>query len=169
MRRLAVRGLGVLAMVLLAASCATSGLAFEKDEQIRIVAPRALETVKPPFVMRWTGHAAGASAYEVFVDRAPMAPNQSLREYAASQCEGTALCPADGRAALDAWLAQRGIFKAGQSKLRVPFVTTRGPSTEKDTREIHEAIVVALGPDGRRLGESAWAVNFRVPAQQFGA
>jgi hypothetical protein len=168
MRRRTSAYLAILAVALAGASCATSGLAFEKNEQIQVVAPRALQEVKPPFVMRWTGEVEDASSYAVFVDRAPMAPNQSLRDYAASQCAGTPLCPADGKEALDAWLAQRGIFPAGPAKVRVPFVTARGPSTEKDTRDVHEAIVVALGPGGRRLGESAWSVNFRVPAQRFG-
>jgi hypothetical protein len=163
------RGLVVIMVGLLAlASCGTSDRAFDADERIRIVSPRSLQTVSPPFVLRWTGDVSGASAYVVFIDRPPMAPNVSLREYVDEQCKDTTLCPAEGAAALVTWLEQHGIFKAKPSKLKVPFITARGASTEKDTRDTHEAILVVLGDDGRRLGESAWTVSFRVPPQEFG-
>lgn len=168
MARSMLRGVGLLVIAWLCASCGLNGRDFVQDERIRIDTPRPLQLVKPPFVMRWAGQVKGASRYAVFVDRAPMAPDESLRAYAERQCDGTALCPTDTKDGLQTWLEQRGVFEAGRSKLEVPFVTTRGESSEKDTRSTHEAVVVALGPDGRRIGESAWATTFRVAEQRFG-
>jgi hypothetical protein len=170
--RLSVGVIGVafaLVIGIVLASSGSSGRAFETDERVRIVSPRSLEVVEPPFTLKWSGGVPEASSYAVFIDRPPMPPNSSLREYSEQQCENTTLCPGSGAKALEAWLEQRGIFTTKSSKLEIPFISTRGPSTEKDTRDTHEAILVALGKDGRRIGESAWNLRFRVPPQEFGS
>jgi hypothetical protein len=152
----------VAAVALLTSSCAASGLAFRQDDGVRITSPRELQQVDPPFLMQWATRLPRNTRYAVFIDQVPMPPGQSLRQYADDKCQGTDSCPGATAESLTSWLEQIGIYRTDAPRLRVNFVICKNESTEQATRDIHQAVLVLLGPDGERTGAAAWSVDFRV-------
>ena len=131
------------------------GLAFREDNRVDIISPTDRAHVKLPMTVRWTSRASGRS-FGVFVDRAPQPPGEPLSWVARNDdsCRATANCPdAD-------YLAQRNVFRTSEPRFRVQQLL----DTQRDTqrREFHEVTVVLLDRRGKRVGESAWSVEFQV-------
>jgi hypothetical protein len=154
--------IGAALLVLVTSACRFDDLSLRDDDRVDIVTPRALELVKTPFTMRWDADVGAGSRFAVFIDRTVMRPGESLAEYAARACENTTACPASTPDGLESWLRQRTIFRSKRPNLDVQFVIGKGESTEKNTRDTHRAVVVLTDADGRRIGEGAWPVQFRV-------
>jgi hypothetical protein len=155
----------VLAAALVAASLALGGcqvegrLAFTKDERVEIVQPANEAEVRLPVRLRWTAKlergAGGGPFFAVFVDRAPVAPGQSLRVLADDSCNRTAGCPdAD-------YFRDRFVYITDERSLLLDTVPQRtGQRTGAEHR--HEAIIVLVDAEGRRIGEAAYRVAFEV-------
>lgn len=139
------------------------GLAFHSEDQLRMVAPAELAEVEAPLVLRWkvSDEVARAVAqrrayFAVFIDRAPIAPGESLAALADDGCRRTPGCPDR------AWLAERRVLVTQSSAVRVGILPDGGWGA--DGRG-HEATVVVIAADGTRWGEAAAGVRFLSPEE----
>lgn len=147
----------VLAALLIALTpaCAASGLNFREDDRVQIVSPRDREEVDLPVEVRWSATGLPGARFAVFVDAAPMGPGRDLRSIADLECQRTPGCP-------DAnWMRLRNVFVTQDAAVRIETIPRPLGGASRD-REPHELVVVLLGPDGRRLGESAFTREFFV-------
>lgn len=126
------RTLPVLLCALTLGGCTSDGLAFRVDERVTITTPADRSTVELPLRLAWTVNGFDGS-FAVFVDRAPMRPGGMF-------------------------VPQRGAYTTTETELILEDV-------ERDTddrRERHTATIVLLDDTGRRVGESAFDVDFEV-------
>jgi hypothetical protein len=145
----------LLCLAVLPACSRLDGLAFREDTRVDVVAPHDRAKVALPITVRWTSRAP-VHLFGVFVDRSPMPPGKTLDWFARDDdaCKGTPGCPSVE------YLAERNVF----STTRPSFTVERLLDTQRDgqRREFHEVTVVLLDGAGRRIGESAWSVEFQV-------
>lgn len=148
-----------------AAGCDTSQMAFTQDHRVHFTTPPSRALVSVPVTVRWTvegfGIAPAGSAppstghgyFAVFLDRAPVRPGQSLYVLADRSCKKTPGC-------FNAqYLAGKGVYTT-----TVPTLTlTSVPSLDSyEKTQLHEITVVLMDTAGRRIGESAWYLDFRM-------
>jgi hypothetical protein len=153
----------LIALALVAPACAPHGLAFFKDQRLEIVSPGSHDDVKLPVTIRWrvedfrvtgrTGAAGTDSGYfGVFVDRAPVPPGKALWiAHDDRHCLASPGCP-DKQ-----YLADRDTYDTSDTSFTFPQL----PDLDAyHGHELHEVTVVLLDGAGRRIGESAWYVDF---------
>ncbi len=137
------------------AGCGVRGLAFREDTRVDIVAPADREVVALPVTVRWTVRDFGGT-FAAIVDGSPQPPGEPLGWFARNDdsCRASDGCPDEE------YLANRRVFVTPERE----FTVVRLPDTEIDgrRREFHEVTVVLLDGEGRRVGESAWSVEFQV-------
>lgn len=157
--RLWPAGVLLAALVVLTSSCGVSGLSFREDTRVDITSPSDRDEITLPLTVRWTVDDFDG-AFAVFVDRAPQPPGKPISWFARNDdnCERAAGCPDEQ------YLADRDIFTTTDPQ----FTVERLPDTVRDgrRREFHEVTVVLLDGDGRRIGESAWSVEFQVDREE---
>lgn len=157
--------LGAALLAALATGCVPQGLAFRTDDRVTIIRPADRSTVSLPVTLDWdvrdfsitdSGPRQGdrAGYFAVFVDTAPVPPGKPLSWVARkdTSCRAADGCP-DRE-----YLTARGIYPTTQTELtldQVPRTTSRN-----DRRERHRAVIILLDPTGRRIGESAYEVEF---------
>lgn len=158
MKRSRLAACALVAAGLLAAGCGASGLSFVTDERVEILEPRDRASVRLPLEVRWRaeGIEPGGS-FGVFVDRAPQPPGETFRWIARDDngCVASLGCPDQ------TYLADRGVFATSETTFRIELLP-RTVAEEQQRREFHELTIVLLDADGRRVGESAWFVDFQV-------
>ena len=146
-------------------ACAPQGLAFRVDERVKITAPDDEATVSLPLTLRWTvrdfdvvepGTAAreGAGYFAVFVDATPMRPGKTLK----SLRDADAVC--EDPCTEDAYFLARGIYPTTSTELVIDKLPLGSEG------ESHRATIVLLDADGRRIGESAFRVDFTIPEEE---
>jgi hypothetical protein len=147
-------------------ACGIRGLDFVKDERVEIVAPKDDAQVTLPMTVRWkatdfavTGPTDAATNdagyFGVFVDRAPPGPGSTL----ASLAEGDEVCKATPGCPDEKYLASQRAYTTTDTSFRIE----RLPELTRDrTREGHEVTIVLLDGAGRRIGESAFRVEFQI-------
>lgn len=127
--------------VVVAAAGLTSGcgsnLQFVQDHRLHITAPRSLATVSEPVTVSWTAGDLGPTPvrYGVYVDRSPVRAGQLVTDSAPNSYTTSV----------------RSI-----SLSQLPNVAGYGKT------RIHEVTVVLVDASGRRVGESAWYIDFRL-------
>jgi len=167
-----------LTLVLLAATSAAGcavlhpgSLAFRVDHRLHFLSPADRSTVKAPVRLRWTmqdfavrppGSAPPSSAagyFAVFVDQAPIKPGQTLKAVASGDplCQQRQGCPDK------AYLALHQVYTTDRDSLTVPEV--HALSTSNSSVQTHTFTVVLLDTAGRRIGESAWETDLRIPRE----
>lgn len=146
------------------AACGVEGLNFVRDDRVQITAPEERSQVRLPVTVEWEVEdfevagpgqdAEDAGFFGVFVDRAPQPPGEPLEWHARDDdgCVAARGCPDEE------WFERRRIFVTTESSLVIEALA-RG---EDDRRELHEVTIVLLDGQGRRIGESAWDVEFEV-------
>lgn len=169
-----LRRSGVALTVLLIAiatssACVSEGLAFRTDTRLEITSPEDRSEVTLPLTVSWTVRdfqivkpdedavaAEDAGYFAVFVDRAPQPPGESVTWVARDDpgCRPEDGCPDEE------YLAVRGIYET--TKTSITLNQLPQPVADATTRERHTVTVVLLDPAGRRIGESAFAVDFTV-------
>lgn len=150
-----------MAAALLVAGCDVAGMAFVRDQRVRIVEPRERSTVTLPVTLRWvvrgftvTGRdgrsTSDAGYFAVFVDRMPIPPGTTLDWYALQDesCEGE---PCGSVAKLS------DIYATEATTLELPQLRA---TRETAGRELHTVRIVLLDGTGARIGESAFRVQF---------
>lgn len=153
----------VLLAVLTSAACLPEGQSFRQDKRVSIVAPVDRQEVSLPVTLRWTVDdfdvvAAGgevrenAGYFAVFVDRAPMPPGEDLTWLARKDksCRPSEGCPDE------VYFSRLGVYTTSDTELVIDQVQGR----DTDRRDRHTATIVLLDADGKRIGESAFKVNF---------
>jgi hypothetical protein len=155
----------VVGMALLAQGCLPHGLAFVKDDRVRIVSPESHATVQTPVTIRWqvnnfriTGPDGSsdpdAGYFGVFVDRAPVPPGKPL-SYVAN---GDKLCLATPGCPDKQYLEDHDTY----STMSTSFTLRQLPDLSAyHGHELHEVTIVMLDGQGRRNGEQAWYIDFR--------
>ena len=156
------------ALCLLTSGCVAQGLAFRIDDRLTIEAPEQRSELTLPVTVRWSikdftivdpgsgGTAAKDTGYfGVFVDKTPQPPGKTLAWVARKDrsCRPSDGCP-------DAeYLAARNIYSASDTS--ITFDQLPRPS-DKNKKERHNVTIILLDADGRRIGESAFYVEFTV-------
>ena len=94
----------------------------------------------------------------MLVDRAPPRPGQTLGWLFRGDvgCKGAAAA----RCGSPQFLADRSIFTTTETSVTLNQVPRLAGNEAQ--RQLHEATVVLLDAEGRRIGESAWSVQFEV-------
>jgi len=164
-----VKLVSALGAVFVLASCSVSNHSVFNDHRFHFVAPASRAHVRLPVTLRWTMRdftraAPGGSEpsrrrgyFAIFVDRPPVGPGQTLRAVADrdTSCRRTPGCPDTS------YLADRQIYTTAGDR----FVLNRVPDfvDNREKQQLHEATVVLLDTAGRRIGESAWYLDFWLP------
>ena len=151
--------LALFGLCLGACGFGTSGLSFVEDERVDILRPADHSVVSVPFKVQWSAEdfrtGADAGSFAVFLDRAPQPPGETIawmfRDDGA--CTAAPSCP-DSQ-----YLADHHVFLTDQRMIEITDVPH---DTGDDQRRLHEVTVVLLDEQGRRIGESAWTVSFKV-------
>ena len=165
MRRLLATAALAAGTAMAGAGCGTSQMAFTQDHRLHFTAPHSRALVAVPVTVRWAvdgfdvapaGSArpsTGHGYFAVFVDRAPVRPGQSLSVLADPACKKTPGC-------FNAqYLAGKGVYTTTATTLTLTSVPSLA-SYEKTP--LHEVTVVLMDTAGRRIGESAWYLDFRM-------
>ena len=155
----------VTAWALTLTACGISGLSFVQDDRVDILGPKDRAEVTLPVRIAWEVKdfdvGAGAGSFGVFVDRAPQRPGKTLSWIfrGDDSCKGAA-----GRAICDDpdFLRQRNVFQTTDTHLTVDLVPKL--TGQERRRQFHEATIVLLDEEGRRVGEGAWSVQFELKA-----
>lgn len=158
-----------VALTLVLSSCVSQGLAFRVDDRLTILEPKARSEVTLPVTVRWkvrdfdvvepgslaTGDKGKVGTFAVFVDGTPQSPGKTLASLAKKDrsCRPSDGCP-DAQ-----YLADRNIYST--SKTEITFEQLPRPSDEK-SKERHDVTIILLDPQGKRIGESAFYVQFIV-------
>ena len=159
----------LLAVPMLLGGCANfSELQFVQDHRLVFSAPDNNELVETPFVLKWrmddfkvlpgrsnADPTQDAGYFAVFVDLAPVKPNHTLDDVGDNDpaCEGDPRCP-DRQ-----YLNAKGVYVTHEPRLRLDVVA---PLPDKERVQQHEVTVVLLDAEGRRIGESAWYLKFKM-------
>jgi hypothetical protein len=147
---------GLLLTCFALTGCVPQGLAFRVDDRLSFVAPEDRSTVTLPVRIDWEVRDVDVDSFAVFVDRAPMPPNEPLRWLARNDtsCREQDGCPDEE------YLNSRGVYTTTETELVLEQVPR---TTDRDERkERHRAVVVLLDREGRRIGESAFEIEFDV-------
>lgn len=149
-------------MFLVLSACNLSSMQFTQDHRVRVVTPSPRSTVTLPVTLSWEvqgfevigkepGSSPGQGYFAVFVDRTPVPPAKSLVWYANQRgtC-GPDPCGDPARLSF--------VFETSETHLNLD----RLPDLADDRSgvEHHEAVIVLMDGDGRRIGESAFYVRF---------
>jgi len=161
----------VLASVLLGGCGLThlQDLNFRVDDRLHFLSPEPRALVHPPLTVRWTmddftivrpGSAPpsrDAGYFAVFVDRAPIHPGETLDAVG----KGDPVCDPDPKCPDTQYLHDHGVYPTTAMQLRLPHVIDLRGNREKV--QLHTITVVLLDTAGRRIGESAWELDVRIP------
>ena len=157
-----MRVLASVALLAALAGCGTDGLAFREDTRLDIVEPADRARVALPVTLRWEtdglrlGDPDGPQAFAVFVDREPVRPGRSLRDVGDDECKKTPGCPDP------TYLRERHVHVTTETSLVLEAVPDLRSSTRTGASDRHEAVIVLLDAEGRRMGEAAYAAEFTV-------
>jgi hypothetical protein len=153
------------ALAFFTSACGVSNLAFFVDNRLHFVAPKPRAMVSLPVTISWrmTGFdvvppgtlpvSSRSGYFAVFVDRAPIRPGQTVAAVADRRCRRTPGCVNAG------YLADRGVYTTAQDSLTLRQVSNLNSYQSVQT---HEVTVVILDSAGKRIGESAWYLDFRM-------
>lgn len=156
---------GVVLVATLLQGCGIHNLAFTTDTRLHFTGPKSRALVALPITISWTMKnfsvvppgtvpASNRSGYfAVFLDRAPIKPGQTVAVIADPQCRRTPGCVSA------TYLAARGVYTTDSDSLSLKELAE---VNDYQSVQLHEATVVLVDAAGRRIGESAWYVDFRV-------
>lgn len=152
---------------LLLTGCGVNGLSFTQDQRVEVVSPEDRSVVDLPLTVRWkvtgdfsvTGPTESSEPdsgyFGVFVDRSPVPPGAKLESLADEDqvCAATPGCPDE------TYLADRNAYAATSTTLVIEELPDL---TLGQSRDFHRVTVVLLDGTGRRIGESAFSVEFEI-------
>ena len=162
----------ILAIAFAASGCGLthlSDLNFRVDDRLHFTSPKDRATVGRPLTVSWTirdfriagpgseAPSRDAGYFAVFLDRAPIRPEQTLRVIGNNDptCKNDPKCP-DMQ-----YLHDHYVFPTTATQLRLTQIPTLLGNHEK--LQQHTITVVLLDTAGHRIGESAWELDVRLP------
>ena len=143
MRRLFVPA---LLLALFALSGCQSDLLFRNDHRITVVEPVDFAKVHSPVTIRWVTREFSAPAdghFELFLDRDPQPPGETLQHYFAGQ-------------------SLQFIWTTDQTTFRIPYFPLADPNAPKEEQQHHTVTVILVDSAGRRIGETSGFVEFNL-------
>lgn len=144
--------------LLAGAGCQFRDIDLVVDDRVEIVEPADRSEVAAPFDIRWTARDLPiGTRFVLVIDGTPPPPGRGLDWYAR---DDDSCRPADG-CPDSTYLARRNVFETEQQRHRVDALAP-DPSAPPSRRDHHEATVFLLDADGRRIGEAAAHVEFRI-------
>lgn len=149
----------LIVLIVLIASCSSSSLAFRADDRVEILHPPARAEVELPVQLQWRielDRGTRRPRFAVFIDRAPVRPGQQLRELVGDSCVDHERCPYRER------LAEQHIFVTEETRLTLDAIPARERAEGMISRRRHTATIVFIDRDWRRIGESAFTIEFTV-------
>ena len=147
--------LAAATLVLVLTGCSFTDVAFRQDTRLDFVSPEDRAAVTLPATVDWDFAGDDDTTFAVFLDRRPPPPGRTL----ASIADGDDTCERDPGCPDDDYLADRGVWTTTDTSFT--FEAIRRP-TRDDRRELHEVTVILVDGEGRRIGESAWILEFEV-------
>lgn len=154
--------------MLLAAGCVNlDDMSFRNDHRMTITAPEHRQLTQRPVTVTWQMKEFRVAApgseppsrtagyFALFVDRAPIPPGGSLADIAASDRN----CRRDPDCGSEQYFVDRGIYTATGTTKTLASVPDL---PNLDSPQLHTITIVLLDTDGRRIGESAWDVEFKL-------
>lgn len=117
------------------------GRHFHVQDDIRFIEPLQGDFVQTPLQLRWENGGLPAQRYAVFLDRAPIAPKQSIQDLETSE--------------------RSNIFETTATELLLEFVSPRSTSV-LGRRNVHRIVVIAIDKNGRRMSDESAAIDFTV-------
>jgi hypothetical protein len=149
-------------------------LNFRVDKRLHFLAPKDRSTVTRPFTVTWTMSdfrvatkgseppTRDAGYFAVFVDRAPIKPNQTMRSLAGKD----QACKVDPKCPDRSYLEGLGVYETTAPMVRlkqIPDVTG-----DKERLQHHSITVILMDTAGHRIGESAWELDVRMQRAGYG-
>jgi hypothetical protein len=150
----------------LMSACTTEGLAFIRDERVRIVRPDYREVLELPATLDWevTDDALAQRIgddvqFGLLMDIDPQPQGESLDYFGRDDptCRRDPGCPDEQ------YLRQRGVHVTSETEItfnNLPIAP--GVDLEGGQSDIHFATLILLDSSGARLGESAWQITFEI-------
>jgi hypothetical protein len=158
----------LIVLVLLGGCADYSELQFVQDHRLTFTAPGNNELVETPFKLKWrmddfevlpkrskAEPTDDAGYYAVFVDLAPVKPNHTLDDVG----NDDPACESDPRCPDQEYLNAKGVYVTRKPQITLDVVA---PLPTKERVQRHEVTVVLLDSEGRRIGESAWWLKFKM-------
>jgi len=154
-------------LTVLASGCSISSLQFTNDHRLHFESPANRSQATEPVSVRWTmrdftvtgpdgKHAKDAGYFVAFVDKAPMPVGKDLRSLAGDDKS----CQRDPRCPDETYLNDRSVYTTTKTELTIPILPA--PARQRN-RNDHTVTVVLVDGAGRRIGESAWSLDFTTP------
>jgi hypothetical protein len=169
---------GLVALCAVAFLAATGGCvnvssyAFRKDYRLHFTAPRNRAFVTLPLTLKWSIDRfqvapAGSGPprrdvgyFAVFVDASPIKPGATMREVA----QGDGSCLAQPSCPDAQYLHDRQVYTTTDSSL---VLQTVQPPAVHERTELHEVVIILMDTRGRRIGEAAWYLQFRMRGRKI--
>jgi len=147
----------------LLAGCGVGTAALRQTQAITITAPAGTGIKELPVAVRWASTYPAGTEFVLFLDQAPIPPDQELR-YVPQLLHDTS-CLIQPSCPDASYLNNLNIY----TTTKTSFVFSTLPiSANRDPVTLHELTIVALGSDGRRIGEVSATVSFRIPTADTG-
>jgi len=135
-----------LALAVLFGSGCQSDLLFRNDHRITITSPSDFSNVHTPVTITWVTRDFTAPAdghFEVFLDRDPQPPGETLKSYFGGQ-------------------SLQFIWTVDTTSFKIPYLPLPDPNAPKQEQEHHTITVILVDRDGRRITETSGFVEFNV-------
>jgi hypothetical protein len=161
----------VVALVVPGSGCGVAHpqeLNYRTDKRLHFLSPKPRTLVQTPVDVRWSirefkirplGSAPpsqDAGYFAVFVDRAPIKPDESMRVIASKDqvCLHRPGCPDE------TYLNDRRIFTTTEMGMAVEQIPPL--PGDKERVQLHAVTVILMDTSGHRIGESAWQLDLRL-------
>ena len=141
---------------------------FVKDDRLQFTAPEDYALVELPLRLEWEmeefevldrgqtpAPTEDAGYFAVFVDRAPVKPGETLEAVA----NGDPVCEDNPGCVDRAYLKAAGVYTTREPSLTLRLVKAL---SSREKIQLHQATVVLLDSEGRRIGEHAWFRQFKL-------
>jgi len=144
-------------------------LNFRVDQRLHFVGLKDRANVHLPLTIRWqmsdfTVTAQGAAPptrkagyFALFVDRPPIRPGQTMKAI----CKADPFERGDSNCPNAAYLDSKLVYPTTSDSVTLDSIPNLPGN--KDKKQLHTFIVVLMDPSGRRMGESAWELDLRLP------
>lgn len=164
--------MALLSVLALTACVDMSQLSFTNDHRLHFTQPAHRALVDRPVEISWTmtdfrvtapgsePPTRDAGYFALFVDQAPVAPGHHLADVGAGdpECRRSPGCPDKS------YLADHGVYTTTRTSIILSSVSDLAIH---DDPQLHTVTVVLLDTASRRIGESAWYVEFELPTRDY--
>jgi hypothetical protein len=161
----------IVAVLTLTSACGIAHpqeLNYRADERLHFTSPKPRTLVRSPVEVHWSmrgfnvrpqgsgPRTADSGYFAVFVDRAPIKPNETMRAVASKDlvCLHRPGCPDE------TYLNDRRIFTTTATGMTIDQIPPL--PGDKERVQLHAVTVILMDTAGHRIGESAWQLDVRM-------